>query len=82
MVENENDAGQPVAAPLAADPVLARLQDAQAQYMNALQDVWTVLLKRYNEAAECHLKAHRDLLTNATGVGAATGSCVTPQRPK
>jgi hypothetical protein len=45
---------------------VARLQDAQTQYMAALQDAWSVVLESYNATMADYLKAQQDLLKGGT----------------
>jgi hypothetical protein len=65
MAKEKTSADQPLAGATESDPALARLQDAQAQYLAALQETWTGLIQKYNETAENYLKAQRELLANA-----------------
>jgi hypothetical protein len=65
----EKTSDQPLAGATESDPALARLQDAQTQYLAALQETWTSLIQKYNETAESYLKAQRELLANAAKCG-------------
>ena len=41
---------------------IARLQDAHAQYLTAMQDVWTTIFKGYNESMAAFIKTQQEQL--------------------
>ena len=45
---------------------MARLQDAQAQYVTAMQDAWSAIFKSYNDTMENYLQVQQEFLKGGT----------------
>jgi hypothetical protein len=41
---------------------MARLQDAHAKYLTAMQDTWATVFKNYNDTIAAYIKTQEDLL--------------------
>jgi hypothetical protein len=57
-----------------------RLQQAQAEYMRALQDNWEAWLKQFEELSQEQLRAYQDIVAQLEN--ASRGCCAIPDLAK